>query len=114
MSQANVEVVRVAYEALITGDLRTWSDSIDPEIEWDATAYPLPDQPQRGKGREAYARTVTHYAASWPGFEAMLADVFDGSGDQVVVVTHETIHPTGTEMPMERDLFQVVTVKRGR
>jgi ketosteroid isomerase-like protein len=114
MSQENVEVARTAHEALIRGDLRTWSDSIDPEVEWDATAYPIPDQPQRGKGREDFARAVRHYAGSWPGYEATLADVFDGSGDQVVVVTHETIRPTGTEMPMERDLFQVVTVKRGR
>ena len=113
MSKGNVEVVRAAYEALIRGDLRAWSDSIDPEIEWDATAYPIPDQPQRGRGREAFARAATHYVGSWPGYEATLADVFDGSGDQVVVITHETIHPTGTEMPMERDVFQVVTVKRG-
>lgn len=40
MSQENVEVVRAAFEALIRGDLRTLLDSIDPEIEWDATAYP--------------------------------------------------------------------------
>jgi ketosteroid isomerase-like protein len=58
MSQENVEVVRAAYEALIRGDLRAWSDSTDPEIEWNATAYPILDQPQCGRGREDFVRAT--------------------------------------------------------
>jgi ketosteroid isomerase-like protein len=88
--------------------------STDPEFEWDATAYPVLDLPQRGRGREHFARLAARYVESWPGYEATLAEVFDGSGDHVVVVVHETIHPTGTEMPLQRDLFQVVTVNGGR
>ena len=37
MSQENVEIVRAATEAVLSGDAATALDALDPDVEWHAT-----------------------------------------------------------------------------
>jgi hypothetical protein len=37
MSRENVEVVRVANEAFLAGNVEKALDALDPEVEWHAT-----------------------------------------------------------------------------
>jgi ketosteroid isomerase-like protein len=109
MSQENVEIVRRMLDAFLAGDADAAATAFDPEMAWDASAYPFPDLPQGGGGRDAYLRAVAAYAAAWPGYEATLAEVISAEND-VVVVLHETIRAAGGHLPLERDLFAVYTV----
>jgi hypothetical protein len=44
MSQENVERVRDNFRRFQSGD-QGWIETIDPDIEWDISAHPLPDVP---------------------------------------------------------------------
>jgi hypothetical protein len=37
MSRENVETVRAANDAFLTGDVETALNALDPEVEWHAT-----------------------------------------------------------------------------
>jgi ketosteroid isomerase-like protein len=111
MSQENVEILRRGYEALQRGE--PLAEFLDPEIEWDVSAYPGLDMPVRGKGRDNYLRLMDRYVRAWLNYDVTPKELID-AGDDVVVVMHETIQARGTEMPIERDLFVVWTVREGR
>ena len=46
MSQENVEAVRRSFELWRDGRIEAWIETLDPSIEWDITAHPLPDLPE--------------------------------------------------------------------
>lgn len=111
MSEENVAVIRGMYAAWRRGE---WlPDLLDPEIEWDISAYPGLDTPVRGRGRENFLEILDRYVRAWIEYEATAKELLD-AGDDVVVVIHETIRARGTEMSIERDLPQVWTMREGR
>jgi ketosteroid isomerase-like protein len=112
MSKENVEIVQRGYDAWRQGE-SSWSEMLDPEIEWDSSAYPGLDIQVRGKGRENYLRFLDRYVRAWSHYKVTPRELVD-AGDDVVVVHHETIHARGTEIPIERDLFVVWTIRDGR
>ena len=59
MSEENVEIVRRGYEAYGRGDLHAWLKTIDPDIRWDISTYPLPIF----RRRAAVARRLSRH--SW-------------------------------------------------
>jgi ketosteroid isomerase-like protein len=63
MSEENVEIIRRAFEAWTRGEF--WGDDMDPEIEWDNSAYPGLDIPVRGRGRENFIRLMDNYDRAW-------------------------------------------------
>ena len=112
MSRENVEVIGRAFTAWLEGDAR-WLEAVDPGIEWDFSAYPLPDFPEFGRGREGFARLLAEFRASWVGYENTIKELFD-AGDHVVAVLHETIRARGSDVPLERDVATVWTMREGR
>ena len=112
MSQENVELVRAAYEARRRGE-DTWLEALDPEIEWDMSAYPGLDVPVRGRGRENARQWSDRYRRAWIDYEEVPKQLID-AGTDVVVVVHETSRARGTEMLIERDLLFVWTMREGR
>jgi ketosteroid isomerase-like protein len=69
MSQENVELVRRSYELWRDGSIGEWIETLDPAIEWDVSAHPLPDFPNRGSGREALARHIGTYLRGWIDYD---------------------------------------------
>jgi ketosteroid isomerase-like protein len=114
MSQENVDRFRAGWEAWRRGDLEEWLESMDPALEWDLSAYPLPDVPERGRGRDRFVGWMAEYFSAWDRYEPTLKDVIDAGDDDVVAVIHETIYPSGGTTPLERDVFNVYTVSQGR
>jgi|SRR5215218_11271530 len=111
MSEENVEIVRRALEAQQRGE--PWAEFLDPEMEWDFSAFPGLDVPVRGGGREGFLRLMDRYWRAWIGYEAAVQEVID-AGDDVVLVLQETARARGTEIPVERNIHQVVTIREGR
>jgi ketosteroid isomerase-like protein len=109
MSQENVEVVRRATELLLAGGFAEYGEVLDPAVEWDLTAYPLPDWPDEGKGREAYLGQLRAYVAGWRSYEAKLVDLLD-AGDDVMVTLHERVGMPDSDMTLERRLTCVFTL----
>ena len=114
MSQENVEIVRRGTELWLRGDFEGWLETIDPEIEWDISAHPLPDVPNRGQGREAFVTDMLGtYMSGWNDYAAEIKEVFE-AGEQVILVLHETATMRETGAPLERDLVQLWSARDGR
>jgi ketosteroid isomerase-like protein len=102
-----------AVEHWRAGRIREIMEALDPEIESDISAHPLPDFPDRGKGRDALMRHNADYLAGWDDYEVTVEELIDG-GDDVVLVMHERTRMRGSEAILERDLPSVLTVRDGR
>ena len=90
MPEAKVEFMRSGFEDWIAGgfDPGAVFDLYAPDVEWDLSAYPLPDFPDRGSGRDELFRHFGEYFSGWNEYEAEVRECVD-AGDDVVVVLHE-------------------------
>jgi ketosteroid isomerase-like protein len=80
MSRENVEIVRNAFEGLVRGDVATFLDALDPEVEWKQVEEPRPRYGHQGVG-EAIAQRLEMWDA--PTFEG--EEYIDG-GDKVILL----------------------------
>jgi ketosteroid isomerase-like protein len=112
MSQENVEVVAGGFAARAEGRTEEWTATYDPAVEWDISAHPLPDWPERGTGRDALMQHLDNYFAGWLDYETTVSEVID-AGDDVLVVLHERARMRGSDAVLERDLPQLFTVRNG-
>jgi ketosteroid isomerase-like protein len=106
MSQQNVEIVRHAFEG-------RRDDIFDPDFEWDFSAYAGLDLPAQGTGVKNYRRLLERYRRAWLDYYVALKELVD-AGPEVVVVVHETARLKQTEMQIDRDLAQVLTMQDGK
>ena len=114
MSAEDVEVVRRSFELWLGGDVEGWLETLDPEIEWDISGHPLPDVPNRGRGREAFVTDMmATYVSGWTDYSAEFKEATEVGG-HVLVVLHETASMRETGVPLDRDLAQLWTVRDGR
>jgi ketosteroid isomerase-like protein len=113
MSQENVEVVRASFELWRDGRMGEWIGMLNADIEWDISAHPLPDFPNRGSGRDAFVGHMGDYLSGWTDYEASSKELID-RGDDVVVIMHERARMPDSDMMLDRDLPNVWTVRDGR
>jgi ketosteroid isomerase-like protein len=114
MSQENVDVIRRGTELWLSGNFEGWLETIGPEIEWDISTHPLPDVPNRGRGRESFITDMLGtYMSGWNDYSAEIEEVSE-AGEQVILVLHETATMRDTGVPLERDLVQLWTVREGK
>jgi ketosteroid isomerase-like protein len=112
MSRENLDVVRRGYEARSAGRIVEWIDTLDPDIEWDISGYPLPDFPERGSGRDAFVGHVTKYWSLWNDYAQTVVKTVD-AGDDVVVFLHECARLRGSDEAVERDVATIWTIHDG-
>ena len=113
MSRENVDSVARSWELWLRRDFDAWLETIDPDIEWDLSAYPLVDWPDHGKGRQELLKQVTQYVAGWVGHHQEVRELID-AGDDVVAVVHETARMRESGATLDRDLIFVFTLREGR
>ena len=113
MSQENVEVIRASFELWRNGRAGEWIGTLDADIEWDISAHPLPDFPDRGSGRDAFVGHMGNYLSGWTGYEASTKELID-RGDNVVVILHERARMPDSDMMLDRDLPTVWAVRDRR
>ncbi len=110
MSQENVEIIKRSVGLFLRGEADAWLETIDPDVGWDISAHPLPDVPNHGRGRAAFATDMlATYMSGWVDYSAELKELVE-AGDQVVVVVHETAKMRQTGVAIDRDLVQLWTV----
>jgi ketosteroid isomerase-like protein len=115
MSQENVEITRRAFERWTEGGGTV--DAIPAEayaedVEWDLSAYPLVDLPSRGSGRDNVLRVFAQYLSGWKSYRPEAREFID-AGDDVIVVLHEAARIGDSGSLLERDVFQVWTLRDG-
>jgi ketosteroid isomerase-like protein len=115
MSQENVEITRRAF-----GQWQEGSGTLDAipveayaeDVEWDLSAYPLVDLPSHGRGRDNLFETFAQYLSGWKDYRPEARE-FIAAGDDVVIVLHETASIADSDAVLERDVFQVWTLRDG-
>lgn len=112
MSRENIQVVRRGHEARSEGRIGEWIDTLDPQIEWDISGYPLPDFPERGRGRDAFISHVTKYWSLWNDYRQNVQRTLD-VGDEVVVVLREQARQRNSDAPVEREVAIIWTIRDG-
>ncbi len=86
MSQENVEIVRVLFEAFQRRDVKTMESFLAPEVEWDATRFAgiVPDLVGVYRGPEGTQRFWRTWLSSWK--DLVFEHEFRATGDQVVAL----------------------------
>src|ERR671924_630483 len=112
MSQENVEIVRGMFDAYLSGDAQRGIAAVHPEVEWDFSGYPLPDWPDTGEGRADYVRNLGYYLRGWQDYRSEVREVID-AGDDVFVALHETVALRESGAVLDRDIYQLCTVRGG-
>jgi ketosteroid isomerase-like protein len=115
MSEENVEIVRRAFERWQRGGGR--GDALPAEVyaedvEWDQSGYPPFDNPTRGRGRDNLLEIYGEYLSVWRTYEPEAREFID-AGDRVLGVVHEKGEIRDSGVFVERDLFQVWTLRDG-
>ncbi len=113
MSELNKQVVQRGQQARVTGRIRDWMDTLDPQIEWDISGFPVPGFPLRGAGRDEFVAYMTRYWSIWNDYEQDMKEMID-VGDEVVVLLHEHARKRNSDADVERDVAIVWTVADGR
>ncbi len=113
MSQENVEVVRAANEAFLSGDVERALAALDPEIEWHATVGGI-DEGRVYNGREEVVQGFADYFEVWERMEMRADEYIDAGGENVVVYHHEVAKGRESGVVVETDTGTVQTVRDGR
>jgi ketosteroid isomerase-like protein len=112
MSQANIELVRDTFRRFQSGD-QGWVDILDPDVEWDISAHPLPDVSNRGRGRDRLLGEVfATYFSGWLDYTVEIRETVDVA-DDVVIVLHETARLRDSDTVLDREIVQVWTLRNG-
>src|ERR1700736_6482678 len=98
-----MEVVLRGQKARSAGRIGEWIDTLDPEIEWDISGYPIPDFPERGRGRAAFVRHITKNWALLNDYVQTVERTVD-VGDEVVVLLRECARMRNSDAPVEREV----------
>ena len=112
MSNANVELIRSAYEAYARGDLETMLGFIDPDFEWTYLDPSLPQpEPQVCRGRHEVENVLGVWAEQ--GLQAELEEVA-GRGERVMVGVRTPGSGAFYGRPGQDRAYTVLTVRDGR
>ena len=85
MSQANVKIVKVAYEAFATGGLDRWVEQFAEDVEYRAVEG-APDDVGPIHGREALRAYFQDWIDTFDEFWFEAIELIDAGGDTVVAV----------------------------
>jgi uncharacterized protein len=113
MSVENVETMRQAAEAMISGDAETALDLLDPEIEWHATVGGI-DEGRVYHGPEEVASAFADYFETWERIQLRADDYLDAGDEDVVVLWHEVAKGRESGAIVETDTATVNTVRNGK
>ena len=111
MSQENVDLVRHAYEAFLSGDFASSLAKWHPDVEIDGRN--LPDGGVY-RGHEGLLEHVTRWANMWEDWTVELDRFIDAGEDRVVVLTHERGRNKATGMELDALHAELYTVRDGQ
>ena len=113
MSEANVDVIKSAYDNFARGDIDAVLNLFDPQIEW--IEPDVPGLPFRGahRGPQAVAQEVFAVAGEFDDFRSDAIEYID-AGDTVVVRSHFTGRGKSTGRELDSDSVQLFTLHDGK
>ena len=107
-----MELVRGSYALFRGGHWDDWIATFAKGIEWDISAHPLPDFPDRGRGRAELATHMREYFSGWNHYSSEITEV-TAEGDEVYVLFRERATMRDTDVALDRDIVIAWTVRDG-
>ena len=117
MSEENLEVVRLAYEYVSSGeDAATVLAIYDPEIEWDISQAParhLLGEPHVFRGHDGLKQFFRAWYEAWEVVKPDLEELID-AGDQVIAIETTRGRGRASGLSVELPHVSVWTLRRGK
>jgi ketosteroid isomerase-like protein len=110
MSRENVKLVRRAYDAFERLDVDAVVGLVTDDFEFDISAHPVPDFPNRGRGADHMRRFFGTYLSGFTAYQVEVTEMVERE-DTVVAALHDTAS-LGTAV-VERDFAHVWTFRDG-
>ena len=107
MSQENVEVVRHA-----TQNLDAFWSLLDERVVWDLRQSQTVDLRGVYIGRDAVIEASRHYWGTWDDYRVVVEEPIEAGSS--VVVGSEIGRGKGSGVPIQRQLAQLWTLRRGK
>lgn len=104
MSQENVEVVRLTFDAYNRGDYDGALELLAPDVVWEI-GQELP-----ARGREAVRAMWDRWESEWEELKTVPEEFID-AGDKVVVRVHYSGRGAGSGVEVDDLVFDVYTVR---
>jgi ketosteroid isomerase-like protein len=112
MSQENVNVVRRANDAFLSGDIQTALAALHPQIEWHGTVGGF-DEGRVAIGHSEVVQAFAEYFAVWERMDMRAVEYIDAGADEVVVFHHEVAKGRESGVVVESDPATINTVRDG-
>jgi ketosteroid isomerase-like protein len=110
MAQADIDVIRESHEAFRRRDLGAFLGYIDPDVEFRSHVLELEGAYHGHEGVRAWWDNVVAMFPEWSPRMEEAREI----GDSVLVRVRAEGKGTGSGVPLERDIWQVVQVRDGR
>ena len=112
MSEENVELVRLGFEAIARGDLAL----VEEFTESDAVMVQPPEVPDAKtyEGRGAIREAMQDWPTQWEDFRMDLVELIDAGDDVVVSVTRHRGRGRESGIEMDFEVFYVHRLRHGR
>lgn len=110
----NVEIARAAWEAFSTGDLSAMFTSFAPAAEWHTAASEgVAGGLEVHRGEAEIRRFFAEWRESFDHYEVGV-DEFRSAGDRVVALCWQRARARGSQVPIELEWAQILTIRGGR
>ena len=113
MSQENVEVVKVAYEAFARGGLDRYMEHFTDDVVYRAVED-APDEPGPIHGKDAVRAWLQDWIDMFDGFRMEPVELIDAGGDTVVAVERFGGHAKLSGVETDQIIGDVITIRNGK
>ena len=110
MTQADIDVIHASHEAFRRRDLDTFLSYVDPELEFRSLILEVEGVYHGHEGLREWWHNVLAVFPEWSPRAEDAREI----GDSVLVRVRSEGQGTGSGIPLERDIWQVVQVRDGR
>jgi ketosteroid isomerase-like protein len=113
MSDENVEVVKVAYEAFARGGLDRFMEHFADDVDYRAVEG-APDDYGRIRGKDGVREWLRDWIDMFDGFTMELVELMDGGGDTVVAAERYGGRARLSGVETDSAVWTVFTIRDGR
>ena len=113
MSQENVEVVKVAYEAFARGGLDRYMEHFTDDVVYRAVEG-APDEPGPIHGKDAVRAWLQDWIDMFDGFRMEPVELIDAGGDTVVAVERFGGRAKLSGVETDQIIGDVITIRNGK
>jgi ketosteroid isomerase-like protein len=112
VSQENVELVRLGFEAFVAGDTAAFEGYLTPDVE--VVQPPEVPDAKTYRGPAAMRHAMDDWPSEWEDFHMELLEVIDVSDDTLVSVTRHRGRGGHSEIELDYQVSHVYRLREGK